>query len=215
MFLGFPRKRGSKGRSAPLGGVGLSRVGFLGVQGAKPPYRGFGCPQCFSFFLSPPPAARKTGKRCFAGTPRTPAKGSPPFAIPLGERVAKKPTPESLPPTRHARRDTPTFYHHFSSSGFPHPLARLELRLIMSKIVRGPLRGPGSDPRTPSSATPPPCHLPSSPRRVAPLPFDPCALIARSTLSAEPGGLNVAKGGAFTSGPPLRRVLWSAHYARV
>src|SRR5260370_10721438 len=70
MFLGFPRKRGSKGRSAPLGGVGLSRVGFLGVQGAKPPYRGFGCPQCFSFFLSPPPAARKTGKRCFAGTPQ-------------------------------------------------------------------------------------------------------------------------------------------------
>src|SRR5260370_9716745 len=94
MFLGFPRKRGSKGRSAPLGGVGLSRVGFLGVQGAKPPYRGFGCPQCFSFFLSPPPAARKTGKRCFAGTPRTPPKGSPPFAIPLGRRIAKKPTPE-------------------------------------------------------------------------------------------------------------------------
>src|SRR5258708_24141802 len=48
----------------------LSRVGFLGVQGAKPPYRGLGCPQCFSFFLSPPPAARKTGKRCFAGTPQ-------------------------------------------------------------------------------------------------------------------------------------------------
>ena len=70
----------------------------------------------------------------------------------------------------------------------PPPLARLEPGFVASKIAIGPLRGPGSDPRTPSSATPPPCHLPQLPLRVAPLPFDPCALIARSTISVEPGG---------------------------
>src|SRR5260370_39845254 len=46
------------------------RVGFLGVQGAKPPYRGLGCPQCFSFFLSPPEAACKKNKKRFSGTPQ-------------------------------------------------------------------------------------------------------------------------------------------------
>ncbi len=34
-------------------------------------------------------------KGTLAGTPRTPTKGELPFAIPLGERVAKKPTRES------------------------------------------------------------------------------------------------------------------------
>src|SRR5882762_4179829 len=36
------------------------------------------------------------------------------------------PPPHTLPPTHHARRDNPSFYHCFSSSVFPHPLARLE-----------------------------------------------------------------------------------------
>src|SRR5882762_7475384 len=73
------------------------------------------------------------------------------------------PPPHTLPPTHHARRDNPTFYHCFSSSVFPHPLAHLEPSLIASKIAIGPLRGPVSDPRTPSSTTPPPCHLLHSP----------------------------------------------------
>src|SRR6266566_4375559 len=48
MFLGFPRKRGSKGRPAPLGGVGSPH---------------------FSLFFLPPEAARKE-KKGFSGTPQ-------------------------------------------------------------------------------------------------------------------------------------------------
>src|SRR6266581_9426650 len=54
MFLGFPRKRGSKGRPAPLGGVGSPH---------------------FSLFFLPPEAARKE-KKGFSGTPRNPVRGN-------------------------------------------------------------------------------------------------------------------------------------------
>jgi len=87
----------------------------------------------------------------------------PTGAMPPGSD-ALPPHRSALPPTRHARRDTPAFYHRFSSSGFSPPqLARLERCFVASKMVSGPLRGPGSDPRTSNPTPPPPCHLLRSP----------------------------------------------------
>jgi len=86
----------------------------------------------------------------------------PPHPIPYRPPVTHGVTPHVLPSCTSNRVSPP-------------PLARLEPCLVASKMVRGPLRGPGSDPRMPKlrhSPTMPPAHLP---RRVAPLPFDPYA----------------------------------------
>src|SRR5436853_410650 len=49
-----------------------------GVQGAKPPWRGLGCPQALPFT---PLAACGGEEKRFLGTPQTPSKGLQPFAI--------------------------------------------------------------------------------------------------------------------------------------
>jgi len=87
------------------------------------------------------------------------------------------PPPHTLPPTRHARRDNPSFYHHFSSSVFPHPLAQFkqcyfgarssQARFGVQSVIHAP----------PSPTAPPPYQPHQLPRRVAPLPFDPYATI--------------------------------------
>src|SRR5260370_41719646 len=62
------------------------RVGFLGEQGAKPPYRGLGWPQCFSFFLTPPEAACKKNIKRFSGPPQYSSNRNTP-SIRESERV--------------------------------------------------------------------------------------------------------------------------------
>src|SRR5437870_311521 len=66
-------------RSAEGGAFYLSEVGFLGVQGAKPPCRGLGCPP-MHLFLTPRRLRRrvKQRKEVLRGDPETPSGDSVP-----------------------------------------------------------------------------------------------------------------------------------------
>jgi len=71
------------------------------------------------------------------------------------------PPPHTLPPTRHARRDNPSFLPSFFFKRVSPPAGAVQTVLLWGKIVTGPLRGPVSDPRTPKPNCSP--TIPASP----------------------------------------------------